>query len=104
MEINFVKPALPGSGTIVLVIFEGRGLGQLGQTVDKAAGGQLARAMAAAEFTGKTDDVLMIHAPAWFDRVLLMGMGKLEQVKPTASESVLSLSGLATPPGNTSPA
>jgi leucyl aminopeptidase len=88
MEINFVKPALPGSGTIVLVIFEERGLGQLGQTVDKAAGGQLARAMAAAEFTGKADDVLMIQAPAWFDRVLLVGMGKLEQVKPTASETL----------------
>src|SRR5277367_5119147 len=88
MEINFVKPALPGSGTIVLVNFEGRGLGLLGQTVDKAAGGQLARAMVAAEFTGKTDDVLMIHAPAWFDRVLLMGMGKLEQVKPTGSEAL----------------
>ena len=86
MEINFVKPALPGSGTIVLVIFEERGLGQLGQTVDKAAGGQLARAMAAAEFTGKADDSLMIQAPAWFDRVLLVGMGKLEQVKPTAAE------------------
>src|SRR5579859_7025554 len=88
MEINFVKPALPGSGTIVLVIFEDRGLGQLGQTVDKAAGGQLARAMTAAEFTGKNDDVLMIQAPAWFDRVLLVGMGKLEQVKPSAAESL----------------
>jgi leucyl aminopeptidase len=88
MEINFVKPALPGSGTIVLVIFEERGLGQLGQTVDKAAGGQLARAMAAAEFTGKAEDSLMIQAPAWFDRVLLVGMGKLESIKPTAAEAL----------------
>src|ERR1700753_3595368 len=88
MEINFVKPALPGSGTIVLVIFEDRGLGQLGQTVDKAAGGQLARAMAAAEFTGKSDDVVMIQQQAWFHGVLLVGMGKLEQVKPNAAEAL----------------
>jgi len=39
MEINFVKPALPGNGTIVLAIFEERGLGELGQTVDKASEG-----------------------------------------------------------------
>ncbi len=88
MEINFVKPALPGSGTIVLLIAEGRGLGPLGQTVDKAAGGQLTRAMAAADFTGKQDESLTIQAPAWFDRVVLMGLGKLEEVKPAAVESL----------------
>jgi leucyl aminopeptidase len=87
MEINFVKPALPGSGTVVLVIFEEHGLGELGQTLDKAAGGQLTRAIAAAEFAGKSDDVLTIHAPAWFDRVVLVGMGALDQVKPTGAEA-----------------
>jgi leucyl aminopeptidase len=88
MEINFVKPALPGSGTIVLLIVEGRGLGPLGQTVDKAAGGQLARAMATADFTGKHDESLTIQAPAWFDRVLLVGLGKLDAVKPGAIEAL----------------
>jgi leucyl aminopeptidase len=87
MEINFVKPALPGSGTVVLVIFEGHGLGELGQTLDKAAGGQLTRAMTAADFTGKSDDVLTIHAPAWFDRVVMVGMGALDQVKPNLAEA-----------------
>ncbi len=87
MEINFVKPALPGNGTIVLAIFEERGLGELGQTVDKASGGQLTRAMTAAGFSGKSDETLMIQAPAWFDRVLLIGMGKLDLVKPMVAEA-----------------
>ena len=88
MEINFVRPALPGSGTVVLTVVEDRGLGPLGQTVDKAAGGQLARAMAVAEFAGKQDETLMVQAPAWFDRVLLVGLGKLDAIKPAAMESV----------------
>jgi leucyl aminopeptidase len=87
MEISFVKPALPGSGTVVLVIFEGHGLGELGQTLDRAAGGQLARAIAAADFSGKSDETLMIQAPAFFDRVLLVGIGLLDKVKPTAAEA-----------------
>jgi leucyl aminopeptidase len=87
MEINFVKPALPGSGTVVLAIFEDQGLAELGQTVDKAAGGQLTRAIAAASFTGKSDETLMIQAPAWFDRVLLVGFGALDKVKPAVAEA-----------------
>jgi leucyl aminopeptidase len=88
MEISFVKPALPGSGTIVLLVAEERGLGPLGLTVDKAAGGQLVRAMSAAAFIGKHDETLTIQAPAWFDRVLLVGLGKLDQLKPTAIETL----------------
>jgi leucyl aminopeptidase len=87
MEISFVKPALPGSGTIVLAVFEERGLGPLGQTADKAAGGQLTRAIASASFTGKADEALAIHAPAWFDRVLLVGFGKADKIKPSAVEN-----------------
>jgi leucyl aminopeptidase len=87
MEINFVKPALPGSGTIVLAVFEERGLGPLGQTADKAAGGQLARAIASAAFTGKADETLTIHAPAWFDRVVLVGFGKADKIKPSTIEN-----------------
>jgi leucyl aminopeptidase len=86
MEISFVKPALPGSGTVVLVMFETHGLGELGQTLDRAAGGQLSRAMTAADFSGKSDETLMIQAPAFFDRVLLVGIGPLDKVKPTAAE------------------
>jgi leucyl aminopeptidase len=88
MEISFVKPALPGSGTIVFAIAEGGGLGPLGQTADKAAGDQLTRAIAATGFTGKLNETLMIQAPAWFDRVLLVGLGKLDPAKPDAIESV----------------
>jgi len=87
MEISFVKPALPGSGTIVLAVFEERGLGPLGQTADKAAGGQLTRAIASAAFAGKADETLVIHAPAWFDRVVLIGFGKADKIKPAAIEN-----------------
>jgi leucyl aminopeptidase len=88
MEINFVKPALPGSGTIVLLIAEGGAIGPLGETVDKAAGGQLTRAIAAAGFTGKREESLLIQAPAWFDRVLLVGLGKPDALKRPLLEAV----------------
>jgi leucyl aminopeptidase len=88
MEINFVKPALPGSGTIVLLIAEGRGLGPLGHTVDQAAGGQLTRAMKSADFSGKSQESLTIQAPAWFDRVLLIGVGKAEALKQGGIEGI----------------
>jgi leucyl aminopeptidase len=88
MEINFVKPALPGSGAIVLFAAEDGMLGPLGHTADKAAGGQIVRAMAAAEFTGKRDETLMIQAPAWFDRILLVGLGKAETLTPASVEAI----------------
>jgi len=88
MEISFVKPALPGSGTIVITVAEERGLGPLGQTADKATGGQLSRAMTKAGFVGKQDETLILHAPAWFDRVLLVGLGKFDQIKATTAEAV----------------
>jgi len=88
MEINFVKPALPGSGTIVLLIAEGRGLGPLGHTVDQAAGGQLTRAMKSADFNGKSQESLTIQAPAWFDRILLIGVGKADALKQGAIEGI----------------
>jgi len=43
--------------------------------------------MTAAGFSGKSDETLMIQAPAWFDRVLLIGMGKLDLVKPMVAEA-----------------
>jgi leucyl aminopeptidase len=88
MEISFVKATLPGSGTIVLVIAEDQGLGPHGQTVDKAAGGQLGRAIVAAGFVGKADETLLVQAPAWFDRVLLVGLGKADALKAGAVENI----------------
>lgn len=88
MDISFVKAGVPGSGTIVLTVVEGEGLGPLAQTVDKAAGGQIARAIGTADFKGKQDETLVIPSPAWFERVLLVGLGKLDQPKPGAFESV----------------
>ena len=45
-------------------------------------------AAAMADFSGKADDTLMIQAPAFFDRVLLIGIGALDKVKPTVAEGV----------------
>jgi leucyl aminopeptidase len=88
MEISFAKPALPGSGTIVLLVAEDCAMGLLAQTADKAAGGQIVRAMTAAGFKGHRDEMLMIQAPAWFDRVLLVGLGKIDLLNQGAIEAL----------------
>jgi len=88
MEINFVKPALPGNGSIVILVAEPGLIGPLGHTLDKAAGGQLIRAMTAAGFTGKREEMLIIQAPAWFDRVLLAGLGKPDALDQGTIEAV----------------
>jgi len=87
MEINFVKSALPKTGSVVLLVADERALGALGRRLDKATGGQVSRAMKAGRFAGKEGEVLTIPAPAGFDRIILVGLGKPESVTRNTSES-----------------
>lgn len=79
LKSSFDRPALPKSGTLVAFAGEGGALGPLASQLDKASKGQVARAMKAAGFEGKKEQVLDVLAPgAGVDRLILMGLGKPE--------------------------
>ena len=63
MRISFSTPVLPKSGALVLLVAEGARLEGLPAEADRRTGGQIARAMAAGNFTGKRDTTLDLVAP-----------------------------------------
>ncbi|MBP2290344.1 leucyl aminopeptidase [Azospirillum rugosum] len=89
MKFAFAKPALPKSGTVAVTVANERTLGAAGQDLDQKTGGALTRAMKASRFTGKKEETLAILAPAGveLDRILLVGVGKAEEVGDTALQS-----------------
>lgn len=79
LEIEFHPAAAPGQGALALLLIEGQGFSGLAASLDQACGGTLARAMAAAEFTGKKGASCTVLAPgAGLARVVLVGVGKPE--------------------------
>jgi leucyl aminopeptidase len=78
MKISFAAPRMPRSGTVVCAVMEDRKLSPSADKLDKDSGGALRRAIGASRFTGKSDEVLAVLAPAKLDvaRVLLVGVGK----------------------------
>jgi leucyl aminopeptidase len=77
LKIAFERSALPRSGTLVAFAEEGAALGPLASQLDKAAKGQVTRAMKAAAFEGKKEQVLDLVTPGGgLDRVILMGLGE----------------------------
>ncbi|MDX2193455.1 MAG: leucyl aminopeptidase [Gemmatimonadales bacterium] len=54
------------------------------QALDAAAGGALARAVAAGDFHGRKDELLLLHPPSGATRLLLVGLGPAEGIGPTA--------------------
>ena len=71
MKIRFESPVLPKSGIFITFAAEGGKLSGLGAKADAAAGGHVARAIKAAKFEGKRDQMLDILAPAGtqFERI-----------------------------------
>ncbi len=90
MKFAFAKPSLPKSGTVAVTVANERTLGAAGQDLDQKTGGALTRAMKASRFTGKKEETLAILAPAGveLDRILLVGMGKPEEVGDAALQAV----------------
>ena len=85
MDIRFAAAA---SGDVVAVMAgDGSGLLPAGAALDKAAGGRLAKAVAATRFTGAPGQVVDILAPEGLDfaRVLVIGVGR--SMPPTGSWS-----------------
>ncbi|MBP2297889.1 leucyl aminopeptidase [Azospirillum picis] len=89
MKFSFAKPSLPASGVLAVTVAAERSLGPVGRELDQKTGGALARAMAAARFSGKKDETLSLLAPAGtdLDRVLLVGIGKAEDMGDLALQS-----------------
>lgn len=90
MKIEIADAKAPKRGSLVLGVAETRQLGPFGQQIDKAVGGALGRAMAAAaRFSGGKGQWLEVMAPgAGLTRVLLAGLGKPAELKMAAIEAV----------------
>ncbi len=90
MKIAFAAPSLPASGTLILTVGQERVLGPTGREIDQTTGGAITRAFAASRFTGKKDETLEILAPASLTvaRLLLLGLGKSEQISDLTFEAV----------------
>jgi leucyl aminopeptidase len=81
MKITFVEPRQPGSGAVVVGIWEEGVLTPTARQLDEAAGGAVGRALAAAaRFKGKKYELLPIIGPANLpvSRIVLAGLGKPE--------------------------
>jgi leucyl aminopeptidase len=78
MKISFAAPRMPNAGTVVCAVMEDRMLSPIAERLDKASGGAIKRAIAASRFTGRSDDILTVLAPAKLEiaRVVLVGVGK----------------------------
>jgi leucyl aminopeptidase len=87
LDIAFAKPALPKSGALALLVYEGEKPSGLWQQTDEATGGALSRAFDVAEFKGAKGKTCMILAPgANLTRVLAVGLGKPAEVTPKILE------------------
>jgi leucyl aminopeptidase len=68
--------ALPTSGAIALPVGAGATLEGAAQAADRAAGGAITRAMAAANFKGAKGATLTLYSVGPFERVVLQGVGE----------------------------
>jgi len=77
MKIKFAVPSVPSAGSLVLLVGEGGVLGPFATALDEKCNGRLRRAVRAARFEGKKDQVLDVVAPEGHEklRVMLYGVG-----------------------------
>jgi leucyl aminopeptidase len=90
MDITFHELSLPKSGHVSVMAGDGGALGATGKQMDKRARRTLSRALAAADFKGKREEVRDILAPAGgkLDRVVVIGTGKGKDFDAGAAESL----------------
>ena len=81
MKINFTSAQTAKTGTLVVFATLGGKLNAAAEAVDKASKGQLTRAMKAVKFEAKRDSILdVIAVGPSLDRVLIVGLGKVEEL------------------------
>ena len=84
-ETAVVRAAPAGYQTPMLAIAVARGgLPPSLAELDRATGGALQRLAAAGDFSGKRDETALVYPPGPVGRILLVGMGKGEEVSRTA--------------------
>ncbi len=90
MKIDFAALARPKQGALVVLVADDAKLSPFGAGLDKALGGALARALAAApRFKGGAGQVVELVGPGGgFSRILIAGLGKAADIKPEALEAV----------------
>ncbi len=86
LDIAFAKAALPKTGVAVLPLVEGAALAGQGAALDKLLSGGLTAALKAAEFTGKKGQSVTLYGPAGLKRVLVLGLGKIEELTVRKAE------------------
>ncbi len=86
IDVSFASLELPASGALALLVPEDGLSGGLWEALEAASGGQVGRAVAAAEFKGGKGKSVTLLAPApGMSRVVLVGLGK-EALTPRALE------------------
>ncbi len=81
LDITFAKPALPKSGALALMVFEGEQPSGVWAQLDESTGGAISRAFTVAEFKGGKGKTCAILAPGGeLTRVLAVGLGKPAEV------------------------
>ena len=78
MKISFAEPKLPSQGLIAATVTANGKLTASTAALDRRTKGALKRAIAAAPFSGKSGEILVVLAPAGLERatILLVGLGK----------------------------
>ena len=77
MKVLFSNPVDVSSGSIIIMVFEGRALGKRAAALDKRMDNSISRAMKASQFLGKAKQRLCILAPSdkKIDRIIVIGVG-----------------------------
>ncbi|NJM30755.1 MAG: hypothetical protein HC855_12260 [Rhizobiales bacterium] len=76
MKVTFSALTAPRRGTAVIFATQGAKLQGVAASLDKATGGQIAKALKAAKFDGAKDQTADILAPGGaLERVFVMGLG-----------------------------
>jgi leucyl aminopeptidase len=85
-NLDFAQYDLPRSGAIAIPVAEAETPGGVTAAVDKETGGNLAKALAEAGFTGKVGDVLTLFGVSPYTRIDLVGVGG-ERIDRVAAEN-----------------
>ena len=90
MQITFSKAALPKTGAIVVPVLENMLETSAFQSLDEATSGTLSRAVKAADFTGKSGQMLVIPGPEAVDNghIIIAGGGKAEEFDALSAEKL----------------
>ena len=92
LETAVVRAAPAGHETPMLAIAVTRGaLPASLAELDRAAGGALQRLSSAGDFTGKRDETALVYPPGPAGRIMLVGMGKADEVNRAAIRRAASV-------------